>query len=68
MLFRSALLADALGVEPRIEWHPPQPGDVTRTWASIEKARRLLGYEPATPIEEGIPRFVAWLRERAAEG
>lgn len=54
------LIADALGVEPRIERLPPQPGDVERTYADIAKARRLLGYDPVIPIEEGIPEFVEW--------
>jgi len=54
------LIADALGVEPRIERHPTQPGDVSRTCADISKARRLLGYDPKVTIEEGIPRFVHW--------
>ncbi len=54
------LIADSLGVEPRIERLPPQPGDVERTYADIAKARRLLGYDPVIPIEEGIPEFVEW--------
>jgi nucleoside-diphosphate-sugar epimerase len=31
---------------------------------SVEKARRLLGYEPAHPLELGIEKYVAWYRER----
>jgi UDP-glucuronate 4-epimerase len=57
------LLSRALGIEPRIDRLPPQPGDVQRTYADISRARRLLGYAPTTRVEEGIPRFVAWLRE-----
>ena len=41
---------------------PLQPGDIALTWADISKARRLLSYEPATPLEEGLRRFVAWYR------
>ncbi len=55
------LVAAALGVTPTIERLPPQPGDVVRTCANVSKARALLGYEPRTSIEEGIPRFIAWL-------
>jgi UDP-glucuronate 4-epimerase len=58
------LLSDALGVRPEIEQLPSQPGDVERTWADILKAERLLGYRPAVPIEEGIPKFVAWFKAR----
>jgi UDP-glucuronate 4-epimerase len=57
-----SLIADTLGVEPRIELLPIQPGDVHRTYADISKARRVLGYDPQTSIEEGIPRFVEWYR------
>lgn len=56
------VLSRSLGIEPVIERHPPQPGDVDRTFADISKARRLLGYAPATRVEEGIPKFVEWLR------
>ena len=56
------LLSGALGVEPRIERLPPQPGDVERTFADVSKARRLLGYDPRVQMEEGIPRFVEWFR------
>ena len=55
------LIADALGVTPRIEFAPAQPGDVVRTCADVSKAARLLGYRPRVPVEEGIPRFVEWL-------
>jgi UDP-glucuronate 4-epimerase len=58
------LLGAALGVEPRIEWRPAQPGDVVRTYADVGKARRMLGYAPAVAVEEGIPRFVEWLRSQ----
>jgi len=60
-------LERALGVTARIELHPEQPGDVPRTWADVEKARALLGYEPATPYAEGVQKFADWLlRERRA--
>ena len=54
-------LAEVLGVEPVLERLPNQPGDVPQTWADIEKAKRLLGYQPMTPFREGIRRFVEWL-------
>jgi UDP-glucuronate 4-epimerase len=60
------LLAGALGVEPRIRRLPQQPGDVARTFASVDKARSLLGYDPRVPIEEGIRRFVQWLGREGA--
>ena len=56
-------LAGALGVEPKMEMLPMQPGDVPVTFADISKARKKLGYEPATPITAGIPEFVKWYRQ-----
>lgn len=41
---------------------PLQPGDVPLTWADVNKAGRLLGFRPATSLEEGLKRFVAWYR------
>jgi UDP-glucuronate 4-epimerase len=41
---------------------PEQPGDVPITWADISKAKRLLGYDPQTPIEKGLEQFVSWYR------
>ena len=51
----------ATGQRARIERLPDQPGDVPQTWASIEKAQRLLGYSPSTTIDAGLAAFVPWL-------
>jgi UDP-glucuronate 4-epimerase len=56
-------LVKALGQPAEIDWQPPQPGDVPQTFADITKARRLLGYDPQTRIEEGIEKFVDWFHE-----
>jgi len=53
-------LAKAMGIEPRIEFRPEQLGDVPQTFASIQKAKQLLGYEPSTQFGNGIDRFVSW--------
>jgi UDP-glucuronate 4-epimerase len=55
-------IAHALGVTPAMEMLPLQPGDVPATYADIERARRKLGFEPSTPIAEGIPKFIAWYK------
>lgn len=39
-----------------------QPGDVPATWADTSLLERLTGTRPATPIAEGVDRFVTWLR------
>ena len=58
------LLESALGMEAQIDRQPLQPGDVPITYANIDKARRVLGYDPKTKIENGIPRFVEWFRQQ----
>jgi nucleoside-diphosphate-sugar epimerase len=37
---------------------------VRRHYADVGKAKRLFGFEPRVPIEEGLARTVAWFRER----
>lgn len=51
-----------LGVKAKINRLPEQPGDVPLTCANISKARRLLGYNPATRFSDGLPRFIDWFR------
>jgi UDP-glucuronate 4-epimerase len=64
-----ALLEKELDRHALIERQPVQPGDVPQTFADVTKARRLLGYDPQTKIEDGIKRFVEWfLSERRREG
>jgi UDP-glucuronate 4-epimerase len=57
------LIEKACGRQARLEYAPMQPGDVPETYADIVEAERDLGFVPRTPIDEGIPRFVAWYRE-----
>ena len=67
-LVRAAeLIAGELGVEPQIERAPALLGEVTRYVADIRKARELLDWEPATPLDQGIPKAVAWFRDWRAE-
>ncbi len=54
----------ALGKAAKIKFLPPQRGDVPITFASVEKAGKLLGYEPTVSIEEGIKRMVQWFLGR----
>jgi UDP-glucose 4-epimerase len=60
-----ALLEKELGQKALIDRQPVQPGDVPQTFADITKARRLLGYNPQTQIEDGIRKFVEWFRGEA---
>jgi UDP-glucuronate 4-epimerase len=54
------VLAEEMGVQPRVHVLPEQPGDVARTYADISKAREILGYAPAWEFREGIRSFVRW--------
>ena len=56
------ILEEALGRKAILDRRPDQPGDVPLTCADVTLARAELGYEPATPLREGIARFVAWRR------
>jgi UDP-glucose 4-epimerase len=67
-LVRAAeLIASELGVEPQITIAPSLLGEVTHYVADVTKARTLFGWEPETPLDDGIPKAVAWFKEwRAA--
>lgn len=49
-----------------IDRKPMQKGDVSNTFANIDKARKLLGYEPKTSFEEGVRQFLSWNKSRTA--
>jgi len=57
-----AVLEQALGRKAIVELAPMQPGDVPATYADITETQRDLGFTPTTPIDDGLPRFVAWYR------
>ena len=56
------LLGAALGVEPNIVLGELQPGESRVTYADVSKAGRMLGYAPRVSLEEGVRRWVEWLR------
>jgi UDP-glucuronate 4-epimerase len=55
-----AAIENALGKKAKINRLPEQPGDVPLTCADISKARKLLGYNPSTPLAAGLPKFIDW--------
>ena len=57
------LLEEHLGVKAQMNFLPLQPGDVPDTLADCSDLERAVGFQPSTPIEEGVRRFVAWYRE-----
>ncbi|MEX0387217.1 NAD-dependent epimerase [Spiribacter onubensis] len=57
------VLEECLGRQAEMEMLPLQPGDVPDTWASAHDLQQAVGYQPATPVEEGVRRFVDWYRD-----
>jgi UDP-glucuronate 4-epimerase len=57
-----AAIEAATGREAIREYLPLQPGDVVDTWADVGDLEADVGYRPATPVEEGVRRFVDWYR------
>ena len=57
------LLEDATGKKALLDPQPMQPGDVKDTFADISAIERDLGFQPATTIDDGVPRFVDWYRD-----
>ncbi len=58
------IIGEVIGVIPKINKLPMQPGDVDRTYADISKAKKLLGYNPKTSFKDGIIKFVEWYKEQ----
>ncbi|WP_066681827.1 NAD-dependent epimerase/dehydratase family protein [Caulobacter sp. CCH9-E1] len=58
-------LETALGLEAQKVFRSMQPGDVTATFANIDKLHALCGYKPKVKLEEGLAKFVAWRRAYA---
>ncbi|WNC61117.1 NAD-dependent epimerase [Thermosynechococcus sp. QS41] len=57
------LLETYLGKKAQLNLLPLQPGDVPDTYANVLELRADTGYEPTTPVEIGVQRFVHWYRE-----
>jgi UDP-glucuronate 4-epimerase len=58
-----AALEKALGQQAEMELLPMQAGDVPDTYADVDDLVEQFQYKPATPVEQGIARFVAWYRD-----
>ena len=57
-----ACIEKALGREAKKNFLPLQPGDVPKTYANVDALVADVGFKPATPIEDGIAKFIAWYR------
>ena len=58
-----AALEAALGLTAQKNLLPQQPGDVHSTAADTTALRDWVGFAPATPVREGVARFVQWYQE-----
>jgi UDP-glucuronate 4-epimerase len=56
------LLEEKIGMKAKHELLPMQPGDVPATYADVDDLMRDVDFKPATPIAEGISRFIDWYR------
>ena len=59
------VIEQACGRKAVREYRPMQPGDVRDTYADISAIAQDLGFAPTTTLDEGIPRFVQWFRDRS---
>ena len=53
---------EILGTNIEVAIQPPRPGDQSRTKANIDKARKILGYNPQTSLKTGLEAQVAWFK------
>ena len=59
------IVAHEMGVEPHLVHHPAR-NEVQHAWADHEKARRVFGIMEEIPLEKGIRRMAAWVRQAGA--
>ncbi len=62
-----SLLERTIGLPAKRKHLPLQPGDVPVTYADISRARAEIGYDPKTPVAEGLAKFIAWFRENTVK-
>ena len=56
------VLREIFGNKVRAEHAPPRPGDFRGVIISIEKAKRLLGWEPKTNFRTGLVKYIEWIK------
>jgi UDP-glucuronate 4-epimerase len=57
------IVEEELGRKANKNLLPMQPGDVPETSADIQKSRNLLGFDPKTPLRDGVRSFLSWYRD-----
>jgi len=58
------MVEDVSGQPIQISYQPPRAGDIRDSLASLERARRVLGYEPLVKVGEGVKRLWQWTSEQ----
>ncbi len=54
-----------IGVKPELEFAPPRPGELLRSALDVGKAKRVLGWSPSAPFDQGLRELVAWFQKEA---
>jgi UDP-glucuronate 4-epimerase len=62
LLYLIEILEENLGKKAIKEMLPMQPGEVTETFADIEKSQKILNFKPTVSLEEGLLRFIHWFK------
>ena len=57
------LFENLTGKQAIIEKQPRHPADMLANWANVEKAGRILGWEPVVSLEEGVVNLLAWYKD-----
>lgn len=60
------VLMSIIGSETEVNYSEPRPGDVKHSLAGIEKASKILGYNPKTSLEEGLRLTIEWFARKNA--
>lgn len=58
-----AMIEDRVGQKALVDYIPRHPADVEANWANVDKARRLLEWEPQVPLSAGVTALVNWYQE-----
>jgi nucleoside-diphosphate-sugar epimerase len=57
------MVEELSGKKAQVVHGPPNPADMLANWADVEKARKLLGWQPQVGLVEGISTLIAWYRQ-----
>jgi len=54
------MIEGLIGKTVRIDYQPANPADVRANWADVEKAGKVLGWEPQISLRDGVSRMINW--------